>query len=145
MLCPYCGYLKAKSTKENIRKFSCPRCDYQFEKSIGEVALEKILSVPFSSVLYSPLILGLNFVIAKYTFPEESIVTLGIFYTFHILMSAFVVLAILYITRGRRESIILFESKKKRSFFETLNDSSPLIKIAIILLVISIIMPFVVH
>ncbi|MHA2309507.1 MAG: hypothetical protein ACXABJ_09540, partial [Candidatus Heimdallarchaeaceae archaeon] len=98
MLCPYCGYLKAKSTKENIRKFSCPRCDYQFEKSIGEVALEKILSVPFSSVLYSPLILGLNFVIAKYTFPEESIVTLGIFYTFHILMSAFVVLAILYIT-----------------------------------------------
>ena len=145
MLCPYCSYLKAKNTKESIRKFSCPRCDYQFEKSIGEVGLHKILSVPFSSILYSPLILGLNFVIAKYTFPEESIVTLGIFYTFHILMSAFVVLVILYITRGRRESIILFESKKKRSFNEILNDISPLVKITIILLLASIIMPFVVH
>ncbi|MCG3221243.1 MAG: hypothetical protein H7641_07670 [Candidatus Heimdallarchaeota archaeon] len=145
MLCPYCGYLKAKNTKENIRKFSCPRCDYQFEKSIGEVVLEKILSIPFSSVIYSPIILGLNFVIAKYTFPEESVVTLGIFYTFNILMSAFVVLSILYITRGRKASIMLFERKKKRSFFEALNDASPLVKITIILFLASIIMPFVVH
>ncbi|NPD88778.1 MAG: hypothetical protein HGN29_08630 [Asgard group archaeon] len=145
MLCPYCGYLRAKSTKENIRKFSCPKCDYQFEKSIGEVALEKILSVPFSSIIYSILILGLNFVVAKYTFPEESVVTLGIFYTFLILMSAFVVLSILYITRGRKASILLFESKKKRSFFETLNDVSPLAKITVILFLASIIMPFVIH
>jgi len=145
MLCPYCGYLRAKNTKENIRKFSCPRCDYQFEKSIGEVVLEKILSVPVSSIIYSPLILGLNFVIARYTFPEESLVSLGIFYSFHILMSAFVVLSILYITRGRKSSIMLFESKKERSLIEFLNDVSPLAKISVILLLASIIMPFIIH
>jgi hypothetical protein len=145
MLCPYCGYLKAKSIEESMRKFNCPRCDYQFEKSIGDVILDRILSVPFSSIIYSPLILGLNFLIAKYTYPEQSIVTLGIFYTFHILMSAFVVLSILYITRGRKASIILFESKKKRSFFEIMNDISPLAKITVILCIASIIMPFIIH
>jgi hypothetical protein len=145
MLCPYCGYLKAKSTEESIRKFSCPRCDYQFEKSIGEVILDKILSVPFSSLIYTPIILGLNFVVAKYTFPEESVVTLGIFYTFHILMSAFVVLSLLFLTRGRRSSIMLFESKKERSLSEVLNDISPLAKISVFLLIASIIMPFIVH
>jgi hypothetical protein len=144
MLCPYCGYKKAKNSKENLRKFHCPRCDYQFEKSLFEVVLEKILSVPFCSLIYSPLILGLNYVIARYTFPEQSVVTLGIFYTFHILMSAFVVLALLYITSGRIKSIILFEPKKKSGLFKTVMEVSPLAKIATILFLASIIMPFVI-
>ena len=144
MLCPYCGYKKAKNSKENRRKFLCPRCDYQFEKSISEVALEMILSVPFCSIIYSPLILGLNYVIARYTYPEQSVVTLGIFYSFHILMSAFVVLVILYITSGTKKSIILFEPKKKSGFFERLKEVSPLAKITLILFLASIIMPFVI-
>ena len=144
MLCPYCGYKKAKNSKENKRKFLCPRCDYQFDKSISEVALETILSVPFSSIIYSPLILGLNYVIAKYTYPQQSVVTLGIFYSVHILMSASVVLAILYITSCRIKSIILFEPKKKSSFVETVKEVSPLAKITVILFLASIIMPFVI-
>lgn len=145
MECPYCGYKNTKNSKENIRIFNCPRCDYQFEKSVSEVILGKILSVPFCSLIYTPLILGLNFIIAKYTFPSESIVTLGIYYTFHILMSAFVVLAILFITSGRRSQIILLETKKKKSFIKMVKDVSPLAKITLMLFIVSIIMPFVVH
>ncbi|MFW9851693.1 MAG: hypothetical protein ACFFDS_01990, partial [Candidatus Thorarchaeota archaeon] len=64
MKCPYCGYTKAKNTGDNIRSYSCPRCDYPFEVSLGDVIIEKALSIPFSTFIYTPIIFTINYFIA---------------------------------------------------------------------------------
>jgi len=142
MKCPYCGYPKAKKTDKNFRSFSCPRCDYPFEASLGDVVVEKALSIPFSTFIYTPIILVIDYFIAKYTF-QNAIVEFGLALSFHLVMSSFILLFILFLTTEQKSRIFLLKSQSDKKFFAKINEFSPLAKIAILLIIVAFISPFV--
>ncbi len=142
MKCPYCGYSKTKSNEESFKVYTCPRCDYLFEISVGEYLLEKILSIPFSSLIYTPIILTINYYLARYSFQENGI-AFGIFVAFHNLMVAFVLLFILFITSGRKSRIFLIKSRRNQGLFDRIKEISPLVKISLFLFISAVIFPFV--
>lgn len=143
MKCPYCGYLKPKRKKDSHKMYTCPRCDYLFEVPTGEVILDRILSIPFSSIIFTPLILMINYFVAHFTY-SIGIFGFGMFLAFHILMSMFTILFIIYITtRGSNQIFIVKKSSK--NFFQRIKDMSPLIKITVLLGIAAIIIPFVLN
>lgn len=142
MKCPYCGYTNAKKTEENFRSYSCPRCDYPFEASLGDVIVEKALSIPFSTFIYTPIIFTIDYFIAKYSF-QNAIVDFGLALSFHLLMSSLVLLFILFITTEQKSRIFLFKKQSEKNFFAKVKEFSPLLKIAFILILIALITPFV--
>lgn len=141
MNCPYCGYSKTVRKKDGFKTYTCPRCSYLFEASFGGYLLERILSVPFNSIIYTPIILTINYYIALATF-QESLVSFGIFVAFHNLMTAFVLLFILFITSGRKSRIFLVKTGKKNNLITTINEINPLIKMVIFLFISAIVFPF---
>ncbi len=141
MKCPYCGYTKTKNTGENFRSYSCPRCDYPFQASLGDVIVKKTLSIPFSTFIYTPIIFTIDYFIAKYSF-QGAIVEFGLALSFHLVMSSLVLLFILFITTEQKSRIFLFKKQSDKSFFAKVNEFSPLLKIAILLILIALITPF---
>ncbi|MHA1417438.1 MAG: hypothetical protein ACTSVO_02330 [Candidatus Heimdallarchaeaceae archaeon] len=144
MKCPYCGYLKPKRKKDVFKMYTCPRCDYLFEVPTGEVILDRILSIPFASIIYAPLILIINYFIAHFTYSEE-LFDFGMFLAFHILMSMFTVLFILYITTRGSDQIFIIKKSSSINIYQRIKDISPLIKITILLDIALIIVPFILH
>ncbi len=143
MKCPYCGYLKPTRKKGSPRMYTCPRCEYLFEVPTGEVILDRILSIPFSSIIYAPLILTINYFVAHFTY-SEGIFSFGMLLAFHVLMSMFTILFILYITTRGSDQIFILKSSSK-NLFQRIKDISPLIKITVLLGIAMIIIPFVLH
>lgn len=144
MKCPYCGYLKPIKEEGSFRVHKCPRCDYLFEISFGEAVLEKILSIPFSSLLYSPAIFTINYFVAKWTY-SGGYFDFGVFLSFHILISIFTVLFILFVTTRGSTQIFIIKNQAEDNFVQTVKSISPLVKIAGILFIVMIIVPFVVN
>lgn len=144
MKCPYCGYLKPKRKKGSPKMYTCPRCEYLFEVPTGEVILDRILSIPFSSIIYTPLILTINYFIAHFTY-SEGILGFGMLLAFHILMSMFIILFILYITTRGSDQIFILKKSSSKNLFQRIKDISPLIKITVLLGIAVIIIPFVLH
>ncbi len=143
MKCPYCGYLKPKRKKNAFRMHTCPRCDYQFEASTGEVILDKVLSVPFSSVLYTPIIITINYFIAYWSY-DGGILDFGMFVSFHILMSIVTILFILYVTTRGSNQIFILKKRSGNNIIEKIKNVSPLIKISVYLGIATIIIPFII-
>lgn len=143
MKCPYCGYLKPKRKKNAFKMYTCPRCDYQFEVSTGEVILDRVLSVPFSSVFYTPIILTINYFIAHWTY-DEGILDFGMFISFHILMSIFTILFILYTTTRGSNQIFIIKKRSSNNIIEKIKNISPLIKIVVFLGIAMMIIPLIV-
>lgn len=141
MNCPYCGYSKTTRKKDSLKVYTCPRCNYLFESSLGGFLLERILSVPFSSIIYTPIILTINYYLALLTF-QESLVSFGIFVAFHNLMTAFVLLFMLFVTSGRKTRIFLIKPKKQSNLITTIKEISPLIKMALFMFISAVIFPF---
>ena len=141
MNCPYCGYSETKRKKDSFKVYTCPRCSYLFEAPFGGVLLEKILSIPFSSIIYTPIILTINYYIALRTF-QESQLSFGIFVAFHNLMSAFVLLFILFLTSGRKARIFLIKPGKRSDIVTKIKETNPLIKMIVFLFISAIIFPF---
>ncbi len=144
MKCPYCGYLKPKRKRDSFKMYTCPRCDYLFEVPAGEVILDRILSIPFSSIIYTTLILTINYFIAHFTY-SEGIFDFGMLLAFHILMSMFTILFILYITTRGSNQIFILKKSSGKSLFQRIKDISPLIKITVLLGIAMIIIPSVLH
>jgi hypothetical protein len=143
MICPYCGYSKAKNSKENIHVFTCPRCDYLFEVSIGRVILDRILSLPFSSIFYTPIILVIDYYLSRFLYREESLLSFGALLAFVILLSAFMMFFIWFITTGRTAQIFIVKTKKGKSFITIIKEINPLVKIAVLLLIFVIAAPII--
>ena len=115
MKCPYCGYLKPKRKNNTFKTFTCPRCEYQFEAPFGEVVIDRILSVPFSSVIYTPLILIINYFIAHWTY-VGGILDFGMFLSFHILISISTLLFILFVTTRGSDQIFINKLRNEDTF-----------------------------
>ena len=144
MKCPYCGYLKPKQKKDSFKMYTCPRCDYLFEVPTGEIILDKILFIPFSSIIYTPFILTINYFIAHFTY-SEGLFDFGMLLAFHILMSMFSILFILYITTRGSDQIFIVKKRSSKNLLHRIKDISPLIKITVLLGIAMIIVPFVLH
>ncbi|MHA1201806.1 MAG: hypothetical protein ACTSQ4_04720 [Candidatus Heimdallarchaeaceae archaeon] len=148
MKCPYCGYLRPERKKESLKAYTkmytCPRCDYLFNVPTGEVILDKILSIPFSSIIYTPLILTINYFVAHFTY-GGGIFDFGVFLAFYVLMSMFTILFILYVTTRGSVQIFIVKKSSSEKLFQRIKDISPLIKITVLLGIAMIIIPFVLH
>ena len=138
MKCPYCGFTKTVNKDDDIRLFTCPRCNYQFKESLGRVILEKILSVPFCSIIYTPILLVIIYYITQAIYKETSPLSYGALLMFFILLTAFILLFTFYITTGRSSRVFIVKPAENRSFFQQLMDLNSLIKISILLIVSSI-------
>ncbi|OLS32612.1 MAG: hypothetical protein HeimAB125_07150 [Candidatus Heimdallarchaeota archaeon AB_125] len=138
MKCPYCGYTKVVNKEGKMRVFTCPRCDYLFEESASKVILEKILSVPFCSIFYTPILLVISYYLSKLIYQESSLLSFGALLMFIILLTAFILLFIFYITSGRSSRVFIVKPTSDRSLFNILMASNSLLKIALFLIVSSI-------
>jgi len=151
MICPYCGYSKPKNADGKKREFTCPRCDYLFEVSMVQVIMDKIFSVPFSSLIYTPIILLMGYYIAKRSYtsylsnlrPDSWVLSFGFFISFHYILVAFILLFILFISRNRKKSIFLFEIHEDKTFITKMKDISPLIKMILMLFISALIFFFI--
>lgn len=141
MKCPYCGYIKPTRKKDAFKTYTCPRCDYQFEVPTGEIILDKILSIPFSSIIYTPIILVINYFVAHFTY-SGGLFEFGIFLAFHILMSIFTILFILFVTTRGSDQIFIVKKRSSTTLIQWIRDISPLVKISFLLMVTVLIIPF---
>ncbi|MBY8999731.1 MAG: hypothetical protein KGD64_02345 [Candidatus Heimdallarchaeota archaeon] len=137
-------YLKPKRKKNAFKMHTCPRCDYQFEVPTGEVILDRILSVPFSSVLFTPIILSINYFIAHWTY-EGGILDFGMFVSFHILISISTLLFILYVSTRGSNQIFILNKRSSNNIIQNIKNISPLIKISAFLGIALIAIPFILH
>jgi hypothetical protein len=138
MKCPYCGYTKTVNKDGKMRVFTCPRCDYLFEESVGKVILEKVLSVPFCSILYTPILLVINYYLARLIFTDNSPLSFGALLMFLILLTAFILLFVFYITSGRDSRVFIVKPTGDRRLLKQLMDSHSLLKISLFLIISSI-------
>lgn len=140
MNCPYCGFENAKRKKEtSFGTYTCPRCDYLFEVSIGRVMLDLTLSIPFSSLIYTPILLVINYFIAKATFnSDDSFLRFGVFLMFLLITTALLLLFIFYMISGRSSRIFIVKAQPDTSFISTIKRIHPLIKMIVYLLIASI-------
>ncbi len=140
MNCPYCGFNKAKRKKEtNFRTYTCPRCDYLFEVSSGRVLLDLALSVPFSSWIYTPVLLVINYFIAKATFNSaESLLPMGVYLMFLLITTALLLLFLFFMIKGRSSRIFIVKAQQDTGFISTIKRIHPLIKMITYLLIASI-------
>jgi hypothetical protein len=151
MNCPYCGYSKLNRVEDKRREFTCRRCDYLFEVSTSDIVLDKIFSVPFCSLIYTPAILTIGYYIARRSYnsyqlnlqPDSWVLSFGFFISFHYVLIAFILLFILLISRNRKKSIFLFEIKEEKAFLTRIMDISPLTKISVMLFVAAFIFFFI--
>jgi hypothetical protein len=118
---------------EDKRTCECQRCKYQFEVSRFTFFIDKIFSFPFSSIIYSTAIAGLDYLIAYYT---QQIVntSFGAYYTF-VLMASGIVIGLFYYTIIYRKSQDSFLISRKRNVIEKIVELAPLVKVSILLLV----------
>ena len=140
MICPYCGNLDTVSVEGKFREYHCSRCDYLFEVNTARVILDKILSIPFSSLLYSPIIITGTYYLAKVSYDEESLLSFGYFYAFLMLLWGFVALFTLFIISERRSQIFII--KERKNLFHAIKDASPLLKMGVIYVLTAISIPF---
>lgn len=138
MKCPYCGYTKTVNKEGKMRVFTCPRCDYLFEEPLGKVLLEKVLSVPFSSLIYTPILLVINYYLTQLIYTDNSPLSSGALMMFLILLTAFVLLFILYITTGRSTRIFIVKPTENRNLIKKLLEINPLVKMSVFLIIASI-------
>ena len=139
MNCPYCGFTKTDRKKKSFGTYVCPRCDYQFEVSSAHVILDRILSVPFSSILYTPVIFIINYYFGKLAYNEESYLSFGVLVAFLLIISAFVSVFIYFIIIGRSSRIFIVQPHESRkTFLAKLLEINPLIKIAVMLTITAI-------
>ena len=138
MKCPYCGYTETVNKEGTMRVFTCPRCDYLFEESLSKVILEKMLSVPLCSLLYTPILLVVNYYFAKLIYQESSLLSFGALLMFLVLLTAFILLFIFYITSGRTSRIFIVKPTRDRSFLRILMKSNSLLKISAFLIISSV-------
>lgn len=140
MICPYCGNLKTEAVKGKFKDFRCPRCDYLFEVPSARVVLDKILSVPFSSILYPPPIITGTYFLAKVGYAEDSPLPFGYFFAFLVLLWGFVTFFMLFVVSERRSQIFII--KEKKNFLNEVKDASPLLKMTIIYIITALVIPF---
>ena len=140
MICPYCGNLNTVHVKGKFKEFKCPRCDFLFEVSSARVILDRILSVPFSSIIYPPFIITATYFLAKAGYAEESLLPFGYFFAFLVLMWGFINFFMLFVVSERRSQIFII--KEKKNFFHAIKDASPLLKMGIIYVLTAVIIPF---
>lgn len=135
MRCPYCNYAKARPKEDEPFIYQCPRCKYVFEVSPTEQLLEKLFSIPFSSVLYSLVILGLIFLIAWFGTINSRELLRNTF----VGLVLFVALSLLvfYFTATRRKRGILLVVPKE-PWIKQLLSISPILKMVFIFLVVAI-------
>ncbi|MHA1199556.1 MAG: hypothetical protein ACTSQF_09545 [Candidatus Heimdallarchaeaceae archaeon] len=140
MNCPYCGFEKTKRKKEaSFGTYTCPRCDYLFEVSFGKVILDLLLSVPFSSILYTPILLVINYFIGKATFnSEDSYLPFGVFLMFLLITTALLLLFVFYMISGRSSRIFIVKAQPDNSFISKVKRIHPLLKMIVYLLIASI-------
>ena len=145
MKCPYCGFTKTERKKEeSFGTYSCPRCDYLFEVSAPRVILDLGLSIPFSSLIYTPVLLVINYFIAKAIFNSaESWLRFGFFLMFLLILTALLVLFVFYMISGRSSRVFIVKADQDKGFISTIKEIHPLIKILVYLFIASIIAPFV--
>ncbi|MHA1667637.1 MAG: hypothetical protein ACTSUR_03175 [Candidatus Heimdallarchaeaceae archaeon] len=139
--CPYCGFPQTKKKEGTTKTFQCPRCEYIFEVSRARITLEAILSIPFSSIIYSSIIITGTYFLAKIGFPDVSKLSFGLFYSFLIILCALFSFFILFLTTERGSQIFLIKEKKKNLYY-AFKSSSPLFKMGIIFLLTALIIPF---
>ncbi|MHA1218115.1 MAG: hypothetical protein ACTSO5_05450 [Candidatus Heimdallarchaeaceae archaeon] len=138
MRCPYCGYTKTVNKEGKIRVFTCPRCDYLFEEPLSKVLLEKVLSVPFSSLIYTPILLVINYYFTQLIYRESSPLSSGALLMFLILLTALILLFVFYITSGGSSRIFIVKPTEKRNLIKQLMDINSLVKISVFLIISSI-------
>ena len=136
MKCPYCKKDKL-IVLEDKRTCECQRCKYQFEVSRITLFIEKKFSFPFSSIIYSTAIAGLDYLIAYYT---QQIVktTFGAYYTF-VLLTSGILVGLFYYTIIYRKSQNAFLISRKRNIIEKIMEIAPLVKVSILLLVATLV------
>ena len=140
MKCPYCGFNKAKRKKEeSFGTYTCPRCDYLFEVSAVRVILDLVLSVPFSSLLYTPVLLVIIYFIAKALFNEEgSFLPFGVFLMSLLILTALLLLFMFYMISGRSSRIFIIKADHQKNIFQKIIGIHPLVKMTVFLLIASI-------
>ena len=140
MKCPYCSFHKAQRKKDaSFGTYTCPRCDYLFEVSIPRVLLDITLSIPFSSLIYTPILLVINYFIAKATFREGySYLPFGVFLMFILILTALLLLFIFYMISGRTSRIFIAKTDHDTGFISTIQRIHPLIKMTVYLIIASI-------
>ncbi len=140
MKCPYCGSDIAKRKKDvSFRSYSCPRCDYLFEVSAGRIFLDIALSVPFSSLIYTPILMVAIYFLSKTIFnAESSLFSFGAFFMFMLIATALVLLFVFYLNSGRSSRIFIVKSQENKSVISFFKNIHPLIKISVFLIIASI-------
>ena len=140
MNCPYCNYNKTDRKKESgFGTYTCPKCDYLFEVSAPRVILDLTLSIPFSSIIYTPIFLVVNYFIAVGLFVEESsLLPFGVFLMFLLVLTSLLLVFVFYMISGRSSRIFIVDPHQEKSFITTIKRIHPLIKISIYLVVASI-------
>ena len=140
MKCPYCGFNNAKRKKEDsFGTYSCPRCDYLFDVSFFRVILDLGFAIPFSSLIYTPILLVINYYIAKALFnSSSSFLAFGIFLMFLLILTALLTIFIYYMISGRSSRIFIVNADQHKSFISVINKIHPLIKISVFLCIASI-------
>ena len=136
MKCPYCKKDKL-IVLEDKRTCECQRCKYQFEVSRITLFFEKIFSFPFSSIIYSTAIAGLDYLIAYHT---QQIVktTFGAYYTF-VLLTSGILIGLFYYIIIYRKSQNAFLISRKRNVVEKIMELAPLVKVSILLLIATLV------
>ena len=140
MNCPYCNHNKAKRKKEEgFGIYTCPKCDYLFEVSAPRVILDLALSIPFSSLLYTPVFLVVNYFIAVGLFIEESsFLPFGVFLMFLLILTSLLLVFVYYMISGRSSRIFIVDTHQDKGIISFIKKIHPLIKISVYLVIISI-------
>jgi len=139
MNCPYCNYRKTKRKKEEgFGVYTCPKCDYLFEVSAPRVILDLALSVPFSSLIYTPIVLVANYFIGVGLFVENSLFSFGVLLMFLFTLTALLLVFVYYMIAGRSSRIFIVKTEQESNVISIIKRIHPLIKISIYLVIASI-------
>ncbi|MHA1686706.1 MAG: hypothetical protein ACTSYD_09920 [Candidatus Heimdallarchaeaceae archaeon] len=135
MRCPYCNYMKTKPKDDDPLSYTCPRCKYEFEVTPMEKILDRLFSIPFSSVLFALVVLGIDFFVAWISTlnAKDSLMPtcIGI-----IVFSSLLLLIFYFSITRRKRGILLIVPKEP--FKQRLFNISPILKTVLYLIIVAI-------
>ncbi len=140
MRCPYCDSKRVFRRKDLYgRIYACRRCAYQFEVSLVKEIVHKLFLIPCSSIIYYPIIMGIIYLLAMYTYVENEIKRSS-YAVFLIFLSVFI---LLFFGFTIVEENPIFIMSRQGSQWERLKEAHPLFKLALYLFISAFITPFV--
>lgn len=140
MRCPYCDSTRVFRRKDLYeRVYACRRCAYQFEVSLVKVIVHKIFSFPYSSIIYYPIIMGIIYLLAMYTYVDNELKRSG----YAVFLIFFAVFILLFFGFTIVEENPIFLMSRQGNQWERLKGAHPLFKLALYLFISAFFAPFV--